>query len=105
VLEQKLCVDQQLPQEDPGPEPQTEGVEGRDAETDGRPDGGDGRCVPQRLPELGRAEVEQAEGDDGEDVADRGTAKGEPRGVRSELSWNRGRPGTLARGVESGQMT
>lgn len=105
MLEQELRVDQELAEKDPGPVPQPEGVEDCDTETDGRPDGGDGRRVAERLPELRRAEVEQAEGDEGEEIADRGAPQGEPLGVRSELSGNRGRPRTLARGVTSGQMT
>jgi hypothetical protein len=88
MLEQELGVDEQLAEEDAGPEPQPEGVEDRDPETDRRPDGGDGRGVPQRLPELRRAEVEEAEGDDAEDLADRRPSKGQARGVRSELSWS-----------------
>jgi hypothetical protein len=88
VLEQQLPVDEQLAEEDARPEAQPEDVQRRDAEPDRRPDRRDGCGVPQRLPELRRAEVQRRERDDAEEMADRGSSEGDPRRVRSELSWS-----------------
>jgi hypothetical protein len=86
VLEQKLCVDQQLAEEDARPPPQPERVEDRDPEPDRRPDRRDGRGVAQGLPELGRAEVERPEQDDPGDVANGGPAKRRGGRLRGKLS-------------------
>jgi hypothetical protein len=86
VLEQKLCVDEQLAEEDARPPPQPERVEDRDPEPDRRPDRRDGRRVAQGLPEFGRAEVERPERDNAEDVANGGAAKRSGGGLRGKLS-------------------
>ena len=63
VLEQKLRVDEQLPDEDARPPAQPQQIQSRDPETDRRPH----RChrarVAQRLADLGRAVVGRGERD------------------------------------------
>jgi hypothetical protein len=88
VLEQKLAVDEEFAEENARPPTEPEGIKHRDAEPDRWPDGGHGCRVPERLPQLGGAEVKGAERDDSEEIAQRGTPKGDPRRVCSELSWS-----------------
>src|SRR4029450_2543264 len=75
VAQEQLCVDHELTDEDPGPEPESPEVEGGDAEPGRGPDRADRRRVAQALSQLRCAVVGKREREDRTDAVDSSRAQ------------------------------